>query len=809
MNTKDRIQDILSRRVLILDGATGTLMQASGMPQGVCPEDFGCKNPGPVGAMHAAYKDAGADMVTTFTFGGNRFKLSEYGLTDAYGINRELARICRQAVGENFLVAGDIGPTGRFIEPFGDVSFDDAVAAFKEQVKGLIDGGVDMLTIETMLDIQEARAALIAVRELTDLFTIVTMTYEPHGRTLSGTDPVSALITLQALGASAVGCNCSTGPEDMLGLIHAMKPYATVPLVAKPNAGLPRLVDGRTVFDMEPSDFAHHARPLAEAGVNLLGGCCGTTPDHIRAVAGAVKGLTPIEPQISSFSGLSSARGHLLLKPGAPLAIIGERINPTGKKAMQAELKDGKLGMVRQFAQDQEKAGASLLDVNVGAPGIDEAAVIRSAISLLATITDLPLSIDSARVEGVEAALRLYPGRALINSISGEKVKLQRLLPLAKKYGAMFILLPLTDEGIPATASERLGVIERIYALAREQGFAKDDFVVDALTMTVSADQAAALETLATIDWCSQSFGARTVIGLSNVSFGLPERRWINAGFLAMAVAKGLSLAIANPENAELMNIKLATDVLASRDPGAKAYIERFGTQTPPAAKAETTGGKEATPAEMVHRAILEGDREAILTWVEKALEQGSSPDTLVNDVMIPAIRRVGELYEAKTYFLPQLIASAEAMQKAFARLEPLIKKSGTGATKGRILMATVKGDIHDIGKNIVILLLKNNGFEVIDLGKDVPHEHIIMSMQEHRPDLVGLSALMTTTMVNMPEIIAKARAAGLECPFMVGGAVVTEAYALSIGAAYAKDGVEAVKVAEMLISGGKSKKSK
>ncbi len=805
MNARDRIKDILARRVLILDGATGTLMQASGMPQGVCPEDFGCKNPGPVGAMHAAYKDAGADMVTTFTFGGNRFKLSEYGVKDAYAINRELARICRRAVGDNHLIAGDIGPTGRFIEPFGDLAFEDAVAAFKEQVKGLIDGGVDMLTIETMLDIQETRAALIAVRELTDLFTIVTMTYEPHGRTLSGTDPVSALITLQALGASAVGCNCSTGPEDMLGLIRAMKPYATVPLVAKPNAGLPRLVDGRTVFEMNPEDFARHARALAEAGVNLLGGCCGTTPVHIRAVVGAVKGLTPTPPQVTSLSGLSSARGHLLLKPGAPLAVIGERINPTGKKALQAELKEGKLGIVRQFAHDQEKTGAALLDVNVGVPGIDEAATIRAAISLLATITDLPLCIDSARVEAVEAALRLYPGRALINSISGEKAKLERLLPLAKKYGAMFILLPLTDEGIPATAAERRGVIERIFEQALAHGFSKDDLVVDALTMTVSADQRAALETLATIEWCTHTFGARTVIGLSNVSFGLPERRWINAGFLAMAAAKGLSLAIANPENAELMNIKLATDVLSGRDPGARAYIERFGAPAAPAARPEAATGKEAAPVELVHRAILEGDRETILARVENALEKSLSPDTLVNDVMIPAIRRVGELYEAKTYFLPQLIASAEAMQKAFSRLEPLIKKTGTGSPKGRILMATVKGDIHDIGKNIVILLLKNNGFEVIDLGKDVPHEHIIMSMQEHRPDLVGLSALMTTTMVNMPEIITKARAAGLSCPFMVGGAVVTEAYALSIGATYAKDGVEGVKVAEMLIAAGRT----
>jgi 5-methyltetrahydrofolate--homocysteine methyltransferase len=795
MDKKNAINELIKKKVVILDGSNGVLLQSRGMPAGVCPEAWGIDNPDELSRVHAEYVKAGADIIYTFTFGGSRPKLKQYGITDVYNTNKKLAEIARNAIGNDAFLAGDIAPTGLFVEPFGSLLFEDAVDIFKEQARGLIDGGVDLFVIETMMDIQEARAALIAVKELTDAFTVVTMTFEPGGKTLGGTDPVTALITLQALGADAVGCNCSSGPEQMLPIISMMKPFAKVPLVAKPNAGLPKLVDGKTVFDMDAFEFGSFGSAFTEAGINMLGGCCGTTPAHIRAVAEAEKDTVPRLPFIDAISGLSSARSHIILDNEKPVAVIGERINPTGKKMLQAELKQGSLSMVRQFAREQNDAGADLLDVNVGVPGIDEPATMKSVIGLLSSITDLPLVIDSSKSEAIEAALRLYPGRALINSISGEESKIEALLPVAAKYGAMFILLPLTDSGIPRTLEDRRAVIESIFDKARSLGFTKEDIIVDALTMTVSAEQDAPKVTLDTIEWCTNVFHVRTLLGLSNVSFGLPERRWINASFLAMAVSRGLSVAIANPSSEELMAMKLASDVLAGRDKGARSYISRYAAFK--SSVPEKTG--ILSPSRQVARAILDGDRDDIAKIIEKALSAGTDAGSLVNDIMIPAIRQVGDLYEKGTYFLPQLIASAETMQKGFAVLEPMLDQASS-ARKGRVLMATVKGDIHDIGKNIVVLLLRNNGFEVIDLGKDVSNETIIKAINEYRPDIVGLSALMTTTMTIMKEVITLARERGIICPFMVGGAVVTAEYAASINAAYAKDGVEAVRVAEGLI---------
>ncbi|HPC87022.1 MAG TPA: homocysteine S-methyltransferase family protein, partial [Smithellaceae bacterium] len=497
---------------MILDGATGTELQKRGLPAGVCPEIWCLENPAVIQDIHASYAKAGARVIYTCTFGANRFKLKQFGVKkDVVSVNRELARLARQACGNKALVAGDIGPTGLFIEPFGPLAFEEAVDAFKEQARGLIDGGCDLIVIETMIDIQEARAALLAVKELGDIFTIASMTFENDGHTLGGTPPEAALITLQSLGADAVGCNCSTGPEQMAQYIAAMKPLATVPLLAKPNAGLPRLEGLKTVFDMDGAAFAAGARKLAAAGADLLGGCCGTTPAHIAALAGAIGKRKPAKPRRKSVAALSSARSYLPLNEDQPLLVIGERINPTGKKALQQELLEGKLSIIRRMAQEQEAQGASLLDVNIGVPGIDEAATIRKVIGLLASTTRLPLVIDSSRVETIEAALRLYPGRMLINSISGEKEKLARLLPLAAKYGAMFILLPLTDGNIPKTAGKRQAVIRSIYAKAQKAGMTKDDFIVDGLTMAVASDAGAAQETLATVAWCKKTFKSRTV----------------------------------------------------------------------------------------------------------------------------------------------------------------------------------------------------------------------------------------------------------------------------------------------------------
>jgi 5-methyltetrahydrofolate--homocysteine methyltransferase len=802
---RDQIKNIAESKLLILDGAAGTQLQARGMPGGACPELWCLENPESIKAVHRDYLQAGSDVVYTCTFGANRFKLSEYGDADVFEINKGLALLARQAVGDACLVAGDIGPTGRFIEPFGDVSFEEAVKAFKEQVRGLMEGGVDLFAIETMVDIQEARAALIAVRELSRAFTIVTMTFESSGRTLNGTDPLSALITLQSLGADAVGCNCSTGPEEMIPLIRAMAPYARVPLVVKPNAGLPALVDGKTVFPMSPEEFSGFGREFVLSGVRFLGGCCGTTPAHISALRQKTEGL-PLKEKGEAISGaLSSPRKTVLLRKGGPLIIIGERINPTGKKDLQAELSEGKMALVKRFAQEQARNGADLLDVNAGMPGIDEAGTLREMVKVLSVSADTPLCIDSTIPEAIEASLRIYPGRALINSISGEEGKLDRLLDIASRYGAMFILLPLTGKKLPKSAAEREAIVEDIYQKAARHGFSKDDIVVDALTMAVSADGGAALETLAATRWCATEFGARTVLGLSNVSFGLPERKWINAAYLAMAAESGLNLAIANPMNEEFMQVKRAADVLLNHDPEARAYIAHVAGR--PGKGEERVGGSSGLTMpslsllEKVYMAILDGSRGEIDELIAQALSEGSSAQKIIDEGMIPGIREVGIRYENKTYFLPQLIASAEAMKKGFEHLEPLLKKEGGyTARKSTIILATVQGDIHDIGKNIVSLMLKNNGFEVVDLGKDVPDGEIIEAALSHKPQIIGLSALMTTTMVRMKEVVDMARQQGIACPFLVGGAVVTKAYADSIGAHYARDGVEAVKAALELL---------
>jgi len=798
MSKSGKIHSLLKKEIIVLDGAAGTELQKKGMPPGVCPELWCLENPRITQNIHTSYAQAGAQIIYTCTFVANRFKLAEYGAGEnVYEINRDLARLARQAVGKKIMVAGDIGPTGLFVEPFGSLGFEEAVAAYKEQVRGLIDGGCDLIVIETMIDIQETRAALLAVKETTDIFTIVSMTYEKDGHTLSGTDPVSALITLQSLGADAVGCNCSTGPEKMLEFISLMKPHATVPLLAKPNAGMPRLEEGNTVFDMEADDFGSWGMKLVEAGANMVGGCCGTTPLHIAKLAKTVAGMKPRPPLRKSIGALSSSRGSLIFAENDPLYIVGERINPTGKKALQHELLEGKTSIIRQMAMAQEKQGAHLLDVNVGQPGIDEVGTIRSTIGLLTTATKLPLVVDSSKVETIEAALRIYPGRMLINSISGEKEKMARLLPLAAKYGAMFILLPLVDGEIPRTTEKRRAVIKNIYSQARKFGFTKDDFLVDCLVMAVASDSQAARETLNTLRWCTETFHSRTIFGLSNVSFGMPGRTWLNAAFLAMAQLNGLTAAIANPESAEFMNIKKAGDALTAKEKGALKFIEHFSDrQSVPSGTAE---GASLAPEEKIAAAVSEGDRENILSLVAAVLTSGISASELVDKVMIPAIVRVGNLYEKKIYFLPQLMASAETMKKALDYLEPYLKKDAAGG-KGKILMATVKGDIHDIGKNIVALLLRNYGYNVIDLGKDVPAEEIVRAAQKESPDVIGLSALMTTTMVKMKEVVDTARARGIKTPFILGGAVVTQAYAASIGAAFARDGVEAIKVVEKLI---------
>jgi 5-methyltetrahydrofolate--homocysteine methyltransferase len=796
--TKNDFLKLISSKIVILDGATGTELVKRGMPAGVCPELWCMENPAAIQDVQRSYINSGSDIIYAPTFGANRCKLEEFGLGHrVYEINKTLALLSKECAKDSF-VFGDLAPTGRFIEPFGELPFEEAVSVYKEQVSALIDGGVDGFVIETMMDIQEARAALIAVKESCDLPVMVTMTFEKDGRTLNGTDPVSALITLQFLGADAVGCNCSTGPADMLAVIREMNNVARVPLLAKPNAGMPKLKDGVTVFDMGAVEFASYADDFIKAGANILGGCCGTTPDHIFELAKNLKGKIGHGKREMGLSALSSARKSVFIGGGRPLSVVGERINPTGKKALQGELREGKLSIVQEFALEQENHGAAILDVNMGLSGIDEKEMMLKSVKVLAKMSSLPLCIDSTNPEVVEAALRIYPGRALVNSISGERDRIERMLPVAAKYGAMFILLPLDDRGIPETVDERKRIVNYVISESSKYGYTTEDIVVDGLVMTVSSDIKAPARTLDLIEWCSRERGVNTICGLSNVSFGLPAREWINSSFLAMAISRGLTMAIANPASQQLMNTLYSCDALAGRDKNLTSYVNRFSGVT----SESTSKAEELTPERAVFDAVLRGRDDLIEKTIQSALDAGISPQNIVDNSLIPAITLVGDKYDRKEYFLPQLIMSADTMRKGFAYLEPLLIREGEVETEGKIVIATVKGDIHDIGKNIVALMLRNYGFDVVDLGKDVPAEVILHKACEVKADIIALSALMTTTMTEMRTVIDLCRERKLQFKFMIGGAVVDQNYADEIGAdGYSKDAMDAVKLAKALMN--------
>ncbi|WP_341876263.1 homocysteine S-methyltransferase family protein [Defluviitalea saccharophila] len=797
---KAAFHKLLKERILILDGATGTQLQKKGMPKGACPEQWILENPNAILEIQKDYKEAGSDIVYAPTFGANRWKLKSFGLEDQVKeINIKLVQLSREAVGEDTLVAGNLSPTGEFIKPFGEKAFEEAVNIYKEQVQALLDGGVDLFVIETMIDIQEARAALLAVKESTDLPVMVSMTFGEDEKTLTGTDPITAAITLEALGADAIGCNCSTGPEDMLPILKKMKSVLTVPIFAKPNAGLPVMKDGEIFYDLGPIEFSNFIDEFIEAGINLIGGCCGTTPEYIRLLKEKTKTTPPKMWLKNKKSALTSVRRTVFMGENIPLVVVGERINPTGKKKLQQELLEGKLSEVRRFALEQQQKGANILDVNVGMPGIDEKKVMVNVVENLSTLSELPLCIDSSSPEVIEAALRIYPGRALLNSISGEEKKLEKLLPIAAKYGAMFIALPLDDKEVPSTAEGRIKIIDKILEEARKVGYGAQDMVVDGLVMTVSSDQKASIETLKVIEYAAKHLKTSSILGLSNISFGLPERKWLNSAFLMMAMAKGLNMAIANPSSENLMELKMAGDVLIGRDENCKNYIDYFG-QSKATPQSSNDKPKEENTSTKIYNAVLKGEKEDIEGYIKQALDEGMKPFKIVDEFLIPAINKVGELYDQKEYFLPQLILSAEAMKTGFNYLEPHLLKEDSNRKKTKVIIATVKGDIHDIGKNIVGLMLKNYGFEVLDLGKDVPKEEILKQIKEQDVPIVGLSALMTTTMGEMGVVIDAAKKEGLKTKFMVGGAVVTKEFADEIGAnGYAEDAIAAVRLAQLL----------
>lgn len=815
--TREAFRELVKKDPVLLDGATGTNLQKAGMPVGVCPEQWILENSEVLIDLQKRYVEAGTDILFAPTFTASRIKLKEYGLEDHLEeMNRKLVALSKEAAkGTNALVAGDLTMTGEQLYPLGDLMFEDLVDVYKEQAKIIAEAGADLFVVETMMSLQECRAAVLAIREVCDLPVMVSLTYNEDGRTLYGTDPVTAVVVMQSLGADAVGMNCSTGPEAMLEPIAKMAEYATIPLLAKPNAGMPELIDGQTVFNVEPEEFAEVGKKLVEEGAAIIGGCCGTTPEHIRALKEAVKGIPVKAPLQTKRRMLTSERKSVEITLDGRFMVIGERINPTGKKKLQAELKEGSLNLVRTMALEQEENGASILDINMGMNGIDEKEMMLRTIYEVTSTVDCPLCIDSSHVDIIEAALRIYPGRALINSISLEKEKFEKLLPIAKKYGAMFILLPLSDEGLPKDSAEKHGIIRTIMDEAVRIGMAKEDIIVDGLVATIGANPNAALECFETFSYCKNELELPTACGLSNISFGLPERTYVNTAFLTMAIANGLTMAIANPSQELLMNAAFASDMLLNKKESDIRYIERMNflsekyagmervmvQKTPAGTSAAGGQTRKESTGSGVFQAVLKGNKEHVLEEVKKMLDGGAKPDEIINEHLIAAINEVGELFDKKKYFLPQLISSANTMKLAIEYLEPMLERSNTEAM-ATIVVATVEGDIHDIGKNLVVLMLKNYGYHVIDLGKDVPADVIVDTAMNEGAKVIGLSALMTTTMMRMKDVVELAKEKGCTAKIVIGGAAITESFSDEIGAdGYSKDAAECVKLVERLLA--------
>ncbi|HEU0265622.1 MAG TPA: homocysteine S-methyltransferase family protein [Geobacterales bacterium] len=802
---KDDFRKVLGERVLVLDGAMGTMLQERGLKPGQSPEELNLTMPEAVASVHREYLAAGADIIVTNTFGGSRPKLAHFGLEgELASINARAVAIAREVAGDKAWVAASIGPTGHFMEPVGDLSFDEMVAIFREQAQALLSAGADLFTLETFLDVKEARAALIAIRELSSTIPVIAMlTFDDNGRSVLGTPPAVAALTLAASGADVVGSNCGLGPEEMVAILAEMRQVTTLPLICQANAGLPQLVDGKTIFPASPVEMTTPLDRLLAQGVRVVGGCCGTTPQHIRAIRQALdQRQTPWQPPLSDGRCRLSSRSALVaVGPGVPVAIIGERINPTGKKGFAQELVDGKVAYIRREALEQVAAGALLLDINVGVPGIDEPRAMEQAVFCVTGSVTTPLVLDSSDPRALEQGLKAADGKVLINSVNGEEKSLSQVLPLAKKYGAAVIGLTLDAKGIPDSAEGRLAIAERIVQAAEALGIPRHDLIMDCLTLTVSAEQGRAMETLRAIRLVKERLGVQTVLGVSNISFGLPRRPLISSAFLAMAIEAGLDAAIINPKEREMVDIWQAAQVLVNRDPRAVAYIEACqggeGNLQPPSQPVAA----DADIRQRLSLSIINGDLEGVVSLVEEGLRQGLSPLIISNEGLLPGLEEVGRRFEKNSIFLPQVMRSADTMQRAFGRLKEELG-GDRPAPLGRILMATVEGDIHDIGKNIVCTLLENHGFEVVDLGKNVPARRIVEEAVSRGVDAVGLSALMTTTMTEMEHVIAELRAAGVKTFTMVGGAVVTPEYAQKIGAdLYAKDAMEAVARVKQLLA--------
>lgn len=781
-----KLEELLGKRLVFVDGGMGTMLQAAGLTGGEAPERWNLTHPETVAEVHRAYLAAGCDIVTANTFGatGARFGAELQKVIQA-GV--KLARQGVEEAGHGF-AAFDMGPTGKLLAPYGELPFQEAVSLYRQAAAWGAEAGADLIIIETMGDPYEMKAAVLGAREACDLPILATMMADVNGRLLTGGTVETMAVLLDGLGVTALGLNCGLGGPEMLPLLRRIRRVTERPLLCSPNAGLPRMAGGRTVFPAGPEAFAQAQRELAQAGAWLLGGCCGTTPEHIRAMVAACREVTPAPVPPVTETWISSGSEAVCLDHGP--VVIGERINPTGKKRMQEALRTGDVNYLLKEAVNQSAAGAAVLDVNVGLGGVDEAAWMERAVSAIQGVCTCPLQLDTADPEALARGLRAYNGKALINSVSGKQEVMDQVFPLAKRYGGTVVALLLDEEGIPDTAEGRVAIARRIMGEAARYGIAKRDLVMDALTMTVSTGERNALVTLETLRRCREELGVRTVLGVSNISFGLPQREKLAGPFLTLALGAGLDAAILNPLSEAMMDAWQAALTLTGRDKGCRAYLERFAGAAP------VKSGTQA--AFSLEEAVRRGLRAEAERAARERLSEGEAPMDLVEKRLLPALTQVGDGYEAGTLFLPQLLMSAEAAQGAFALVQQALGEKSTGMRRqGRIALATVEGDIHDIGKNTVKVLLESYGFEVLDLGKNVKPEQVLAAVRAEKLHMVGLSALMTTTVPAMERTIALLRREAPDCRVVVGGAVLTPELAAAIGAhAYARDAMDTVRFA-------------
>ena len=783
---------------VLLDGGMGTMLQAKGLKLGEYPELAALEHPDWLLDIHRAYVAAGSQILCANTFGANREKLRRTGRTVEEVIPPSIA-LARQAAGDRALVALDLGPIGQLLEPTGSLDFETAVDIFAQEVRAARDAGADLVMVETMTDLQECRAALLAVKENSDLPVMVSLTYEERGRTFLGHSPAAAALTLEGMGADAIGVNCSLGPREMPPLVEELTKWTTLPISVKPNAGLPD--PGGAGYDITAEEFADAMAALTQLGVKCYGGCCGTTPDYIAKLARALEGRTIRAIPRSVPAAVCCPTGVV---PIDRVRVIGERINPTGKKRMKEALRLGDVDFMLGQALEQLQAGADILDVNVGLPEIDEGAMMERVVKALQGVADAPLQLDSTRPEVLERALRVYCGKAIVNSVNGDEESWSAILPLVKKYGAAVVGLTLDKNGIPHSTQARLDIAQKILDAALSYGIRREDVYIDCLTLTVSAEQEGAAQTLEALERVHRELGLKTVLGVSNISFGLPARPLINQNFLTMAMTKGLDLPILNPNVDTMMAAVRSYHLLMNIDREARDFIAAYGGA---AVTTSIEGPRETQPTAQAGQkdlgAVVAAGLRGEAAAATRALLEQKDPMEIVDQVLIPALDQVGADFEAGRVFLPQLIQSAGAAQAAFEviRAQMPARPEGEQGDKGPIVLATVKGDIHDIGKNIVKVLLENYGYTVIDLGKDVDPEAVVTAARERGAPLVGLSALMTTTLPSMEETIARLRAAGLPCQVVVGGAVLTAEYAQKIGADfYARDAKQSVDVARQVI---------